>query len=514
MALLEIPDAIRQGLDEAVAGVGIWDRDCRLIYANRLFRTLFQLDRSSIVDLTYRRFLDRLVQSHELILANQADEWVQDQLAAFAGETCFEQPMADGRTLEINHRPTEGGGMTTAVSDVSNVRRIESALRKSKADAETSDQAKSRFLRAANHDLRQPLATLKILIYSCIEEDDLKHRRDLLHAMDISVSIMEDLLGALLQIGQLDAGRITARITTFQLDSLVDRLRIQFAHVAREKGLDLRIVATRFAVLSDKALLERILSNIVANAIRYTDVGSVLVVCRPKGTNVVIEVRDSGRGIEAEHLTHIFDEFYQVPNARRTKRPGLGLGLNIVKRIADILGHSIRVRSEPGRGSIFSVSIPAGDVWQSELAEPEISEAKGGEFAGLPVLLVEDDPVLQRATLELLERWGMRVLACASVAEALASLDVASPPRLIIADYSLGRELGSDAVNRIRTAAGCAIPAFIMTAEVDPTVIAKIKADGLAVLIKPVSPPRLRVMMHNLIFELPATSPIPTESRR
>nr|WP_246725152.1 ATP-binding protein [Beijerinckia sp. L45] len=354
------------------------------------------------------------------------------------------------------------------------------------------------------------MATLKILIFSCMGEEDLQHRGDLLHTMDISVSIMEDLLGALLQIGQLDAGRIAARITTFQLDSILDRLRIQFAHLAQEKGITLRIVGTRFAVVSDKALLERILSNIVANAVRYTDVGSVLVVCRARGAGVDIEVRDTGRGIESQHHAYIFDEFFQVPNTRRTKRPGLGLGLNIVKRVADILEHPIRLRSEPGRGSVFTVSVSIGDVWQSELAEPEISEAKGGEFAGLSVMLVEDDPELRRATHELLERWGMRVLAVASIAEALGSLGTQTLPRLVIADYSLNQELGTDAVHRLREATGSAIPAFIMTAEIDPAVVARIKAEGFSVLIKPVSPPRLRVLMHNLIFEPPAPTSAPT----
>src|SRR5215207_1797096 len=151
-----------------------------------------------------------------------------------------EQPMSDGRTLEIAQRPVDGGGMLITVHDISKLKRTEFALRRAKEAAEATGETKSRFLRAANHDLRQPLATLKILIYNCVSEADSEHRRDLLHAMDISVAVMEDLLSALLQIGQLDAGQIVPRVTTFQFSQLFERLEVQFGHQAAEKGLRLR----------------------------------------------------------------------------------------------------------------------------------------------------------------------------------------------------------------------------------------------------------------------------------
>jgi signal transduction histidine kinase/CheY-like chemotaxis protein len=489
-------------LDDVTAGIARWDRGGRLAYANRAFLDAFQLDGAVVGHLRFEAFVQLLASSNELVLALPPEDWVVAQVADFALDKDVEQLMADGRTLAVAQRRTTGGGMAVTVHDISGLKRIESDLRRAKKAAEVSGEAKSRFLRAANHDLRQPLATMKILIYNCMTEPDEEHRKDLFHAMDISVSIMEDLLGALLQIGQLDAGQIEARLTTFQLDQLFERLRIQFAHHAGDKGLTLRFVATREAVVSDKALLERILANLVANAVRYTEVGGILVGCRRRSNALRVEVWDTGRGIAQEHVSRIFEEFYQVNHHGRAKRPGLGLGLNIVKRLSDLLGHPVAVRSVPGRGSVFSITLPLGDIWHSELAEPEISEMIGGEFAGLSVLLVEDDDVLRRAVTELLERWGLRVTGVTSEGDALRHVaDHGSRPNLIIADYSLRGQLGTHVVEAARARVGHAVPALIMTAEVDPAVLERIKAEGFPVLIKPVSPPRLRVMMHNLLFE-------------
>jgi CheY-like chemotaxis protein/anti-sigma regulatory factor (Ser/Thr protein kinase) len=313
---------------------------------------------------------------------------------------------------------------------------------------------------------------------------------------------MEDLLSALLQIGQLDAGKIVARVTTFQLANIFERLSLQFSHQALEKGLKLRIASTRAAVVTDKALLERILTNLLANAIRYTAVGGVVVGCRTVGTSIRIEIWDSGRGIPEDQRDRIFDEFYQVPDGRRAKRPGLGLGLNIVHRLSDLLGHNVEVRSRPGKGSVFAITVPLGDVWQSEAVEPEISETVGGEFVGTCVWLVEDDDILRNAMKELLERWGMRVNALASEAEVQTQLaETTDYPDLIIADFSLRGQVGTAIVQLIRQLIGKAVPAVIVTADAAPDVVAQIRAAGLPLLIKPVSPPRLRVMMHNLLFE-------------
>ena len=500
-------DVVFAGLDTIASGIAVWDKSQNLQYSNRHFRESFHHAMRDITPgLSYSRYLQLVALSNELVFAD-AEAWVARQQTQFGTDSAEEQPLADGRIYQVQRRSTEDGGMVITVYDISLLKRGEKALVRAKELAEDADQTKSRFLRAANHDLRQPLATLKILIYNCMSEPDPEHRGDLFHAMDIAVSIMEDLLGALLQIGQLDAGKIVPRVTTFQLAQIFQRLDLQFRHQAQEKGLKLRIIETRSSITSDKALLERILSNLVANAVRYTEVGQILVGCRHVGAKLRIEVRDTGRGISGEFLDRIFDEFYQVADGKRDKKRGLGLGLNIVKRIAGLLDHPISVRSEPGRGSVFAIEVPAGNVWHSDIGEPEISESIGGEFAGVSVLLIEDDAALRIATTELLERWGIIVHAIQDEAQArdLFERSVLNP-KLIIADYSLRDQHGTEVVRNICTLLGAEIPSIIVTADTDPLLIQRLKSEGFPVLIKPVNPPRLRVLMHNLLYE-PQTTP-------
>lgn len=496
-------DEILADLDALPAGFAVWGEDRRLAFASRAFQEAFRLADSDVwPGLGHERYLKEAAGTNELVLATAPETWVAAEAATFGQERTVEQSMSDGRTLEVVQRPTERGGMVVMVQDVTARRRAERTLRRAKELAEATDQTKSRFLRAANHDLRQPLATLKILIYNCMSETDDGHRKDLLHTMDIAVAIMEDLLGALLQIGELDAGKIVPRITTFQVLPLLQRLELQFRHQAEEKGLRFQLIGARGSLNTDKALLERILSNFVANAVRYTEVGGILIGCRRAGQSLRIEVRDTGRGLSPEQIGRIFDEFYQVPDARRVKRAGLGLGLNIVRRLADLLGHPVEVRSRPGRGSVFAVTVPTGNVWHSDIGEPEISEMIGGEFAGLPVLLVEDDEVLRRATQALLERWGIVVHSVSGEAQAQELIAAQGlRPRLILADYSLRDQQGTMVVRNIWDLLGGRVPTIIVTADNEPGLIRRIKAAGFPVLIKPVSPPRLRVLMHNQLFE-------------
>ena len=238
------------------------------------------------------------------------------------------------------HRFPDGGTISVLV-DVTDARRNLAALAQARDKAAAADQSKSRFLRAANHDLRQPLASLKILVYSCLAAENEEDRKQALHAMDVSVSIMEDLLGALLNIGQLDAGKIEPSIATFQISAILSRLEVQYAHQAREKGLKLRIIPSKLAVVSDRVLLERILANLVGNAIRYTEVGRVLVGCRRRGRMLRIIVADTGIGIAPEHHEAIFDEFYRVSDTQSHAKHSLGLGLNIARRLSEILGHEL-----------------------------------------------------------------------------------------------------------------------------------------------------------------------------
>jgi signal transduction histidine kinase/CheY-like chemotaxis protein len=483
-------------------GLCVWSPGGRLTYCNPAFAESLGLPPQALLGLSVPELLDHARRKGALINAAPGADAAPASCDALrlGGQVLI---CADGRALSASESALPDGGSISVLVDVTEARRNLTALAQARDKAAAADQSKSRFLRAANHDLRQPLASLKILVYSCLASDNEDDRKQALHAMDVSVSIMEDLLGALLNIGQLDAGKIEPSIATFQISAILSRLDVQYAHQAREKGLKLRIIPSKLAVVSDRVLLERILSNLVGNAIRYTEVGRVLVGCRRHGRMLRIMVADTGIGIAPEHHEAIFDEFYRVSDTQSHARHSLGLGLNIARRLSDILGHELGLASEVRKGTVFYIDVPVGNVWHSGAGEPIISERIGGEFAGLCGLVLEDDRILREAFTALLERWGMTVVTIDdfdNVADAVKTL--ACQPDIILTDYRLrGRIQGTDLVGAINDILEKPCPALVMTAETAPEVIASIKAQGFPLLIKPVSPPALRVLMHNLLFE-------------
>lgn len=491
------PDAGSVAFQHLRQGVCLWSGEGRVVSCNPAFSEAVGLPASVIEGLDVTALLEK-AQRHGALI-----NWEQNGDKPTLGLGNYQLICSDGRVLAVITSPVPGGGAVSLLSDITDSRRNLLALTEARDKAAAADQSKSRFLRAANHDLRQPLASLKILVYSCLVAESEEHRKNALHAMEVSVAIMEDLLGSLLNIGQLDAGKIEPSVSTFQMSSVLSRLNIQFAHRAREKGLDFRIVPSKLAVVSDRVLLERILFNLVGNAIRYTDVGRILVGCRRRGRHLRIIVADTGIGIAPEHHEAIFEEFYRVSDSQPDASHSLGLGLNIARRLSDILGHPMGLDSALARGTTFFVDVPIGNVWHSGTGEPEISERIGGEFAGLCCLVLEDDKMLREALAAMLERWGLSVVTIDdfdNAAKAVAELP--RQPDIILTDYRLrGRIQGTDLVGKINDAIEKPCPALVMTAETAPDVVDGIKAQGFPLLIKPVSPPSLRVVMHNLLFE-------------
>lgn len=483
-------------------GLCCWDSGERLVLANQRFRDFFSsapviLD----VGLSLPAFIAAVTSSDFYTVVDlKGEPGIALGATIHAMRRC-ELQIADGRLLQLQSVSVSTGTLLT-VQDITAVRSAERALLNAKQIAEQADLKKSRFLRAANHDLRQPLATLKILIYSCLDPVSEEHRQELLHSMDVSTSIMEDILGSLLQVGQLDAGRIVPRVSHFQLSQSLERIRIEFAPQAQAMGLKFQVMPNHITVMTDRALLERIVSNFVANALRFTDSGRVLVGARRRGGFVDIEVHDTGRGIPSEQLELIFEEFHQVSNSRDRSK-GLGLGLNIVHRLADILQHNVSVRSRLGQGSVFSISVPVGNVWQSEIGEPEISERIGGEFRGMCILLVDDDEMLRTTMQQMLERWGAHVVTTSDADKVAASLTNGDwQPDIILADYRLpGGRVGTEVIAAVRSISESEIPGIILTADTDPAIIGHIHSCRLPVLIKPINPSRLRSLMHHLLFE-------------
>ncbi len=373
-------------------------------------------------------------------------------------------------------------------------------LRNQKDAAEEANVAKSRFLAAASHDLRQPLHALGLFVQSLHESGLAARERHIIGNIRRSVDAMEELFNALLDISRLDAGVVQPRIVTIPLASVFDSLRFEYAPVAREKKLALIVMKTAVHVRSDVSLLSRIIRNLLSNALSYTDRGGVVLGCRRNGDSVRIEVWDSGKGIPADRHEEIFREFSQLENPERDRRKGLGLGLAIVERLARLLGHSVELRSEVGRGSVFSITVPRGA--QEDCVPLDAPEATTAfDLAGALVLVVDDEAAVQDGMAAVLRRWGCEVLTSGSGAEMLAKLvGVRKLPDLIVSDYRLrGEENGIQVVEMLRGEFNADIPSLLVTGDTAPDRLRDAEASGLPILHKPVNPARLRTLIANLL---------------
>jgi CheY-like chemotaxis protein len=359
---------------------------------------------------------------------------------------------------------------------------------------EEANRAKSRFLAAASHDLRQPVHALGLFVAQLEETQDETARKRLVGKVAASSTAVADLIEALLDISRLDAGTLASQPAVFALQPLFDRIENALSFSATEKGLRLRIRPTQLRVTTDPILLERILLNLCANAIRYTAQGGAILTARMRKSLVRIEVWDTGIGITLEQQPHIFEEFYQVPGTVEAGSKGLGLGLAIVERLGRLLELTVSVRSVPHRGSVFAVDVPlAKDTTGSK---PALSHLMGvARFDDFPVLLIDDDPVARDATEGLLVHWGCDVVAATCGADALRLLpEGVVPPRLIICDYHLANgELGTDVIRQLRVLANHDIAAVIVSA--DATQALREAASGLHLLHKPLNAARLRALL-------------------
>lgn len=425
---------------------------------------------------------------------------VKAALADYRGrEGTFERELADGRWLQATTRRTRRGGSVTVLVEVSELKAVETAQREAKETAENANEAKSRFLASASHDLRQPLQALDLLAASVEEAPDEASRKGIVRDMAQAIRIMSDLLNSLLDISRLDVGAIEPDVAVVPVDGVLRRMENVFSLRARAKGLDLRIVPCGLNVETDAVLLERIVENLLANAIRYTERGKILLGCRRRGDKLDFEVWDTGIGIPEEHQKAIFEEYYQLGNPGRDRGRGLGLGLAIVDRLSRLLDHPVHVRSAAGKGSRFAVTVP---ISRAE-AVPVRADVVGGFQGGLDgrtVVVIEDDEMILAATKDLLMRWGAGVVAAADSADALAQLaDEDLRPDLVIADFRLRNgESGFEAARRVEVLAGRPVPAVIVTGDTADADLKLAINAGWNVLYKPVDPAKLRALTHHL----------------
>jgi signal transduction histidine kinase/CheY-like chemotaxis protein len=365
-------------------------------------------------------------------------------------------------------------------------------------ELELANAAKSRFLAMASHDLRQPLHALGLFVAQLRTPLKSAERTETIERVDATRKEMNEMFNSLLDMSRLDAGILTPKITQFPIARLLQKIETAFDQATREKGLRLRVRRSDAWVRSDAMLLERILLNLVSNAVRYTLRGGIIVGCRRRGEMLRIEVCDSGPGIPEDQKQNIFGEFFQLPGSERNRYGGLGLGLAIVDRLRVLLNHQIDLASTVGRGSRFAILVPMADECITS-TEP-VGSLRPAAFAveGKVILVIADAPVVLEVTGGLLGKWGYSVLTAGSDEAALIRLaERQQRPDLIISDYHLASgKTGIRAIEQINAAFGSSIPAILISGDTAPEPLRDAKGRGYILLHKPVDPMRLRAVMH------------------
>jgi two-component system, sensor histidine kinase len=380
---------------------------------------------------------------------------------------------------------------------VEELRRQNAIAEQARVGAEEASRSKSRFFAAANHDLRQPLHSLGLFATALRNGSEGRAGIKLVDQILQCTDSLERLFDNLLDISRLDAGQVSVKRNIVPLNDVLTRLRSMFTIPAQEKGLNLRLRPSPLFVNTDSTLLFRVLSNLVSNALRYTENGGIVVGCRRRGDKVLIEVWDTGIGIPLEHQERIFEEFYQLNNPERDRTRGLGLGLASVRRIAQLLEHPVRLQSRPGKGSRFSIEAPLADPSRiptaSATVEHKIPNLLGGKF----IVVIDDEASVRLGMQSLLESWGCKCLTATNAEEALAGMD-GRMPNFLIADLRLrGEDTGIDAIRTLRAALGENIPAVLVSGDTATEQLRKVSAAGLTLMHKPLKAVRLRALLNH-----------------
>ena len=407
---------------------------------------------------------------------------------------------AMGRAVEVFRRNTlERDDLLAQKANAAEI--LEQEVKQRTAELEVANAFKSRFLAAASHDLRQPLHALNLFVAQLRNVTDPADQRRLVTRIDAASAAMGELFESLLDISKLEAGILEPKIEDLAVAPLLKRLETTFAETAQAKGLRLRVVPCAGWVHSDFILLERILLNLTANAVRCTERGGVVIGCRRRGGRLRFDVWDSGPGIPDEQQRNIFREFHQLRPRRSEGAGGLGLGLAIVDGLARLLDHPVEVESRVGRGSRFSVSVPAAEARGTAAVPVEPPAAAADPLPGKLVVVIDDDELVLESMGGLLRQWGCRVVTATSGAAAVARVEQsAARPDVVVSDYRLARgETGVQAITRLAEAAGSAVPAFLMTGDMNPERLRDAAASGYHLLHKPIAAMALRAMLHSLL---------------
>jgi len=371
--------------------------------------------------------------------------------------------------------------------------------------AEEASRSKSQFLASASHDLRQPLHALSLLTALLKDMTEDARVREVGRHIELSVQSLDGLFGALLDLSKLDAGAVKPELREIALHELIDRLSIEYQPKAQSTGLIYECDADHIWLRTDPILLERVMRNLLENAIRFTPAGRVALYARRAAEGLSISVSDSGIGIPDAERARIFEEFYQIGNPARSRAQGLGLGLSIVRRLSDLLGMQVELSSRAGQGSVFAIKVPDSQLQAAPTAVAvERPVQDEDDVSGIVVLVIEDDAEVRIAMNLSLRRWGCIPLIADSLDEARKLLAANGlRPEVLICDLRLSNGAsGIAAISALRTELG-PVPAALVTGDTDADKLAEVRASGLDVLHKPVKPGELRALLHTLARPAP-----------
>jgi Na+/proline symporter/signal transduction histidine kinase/ActR/RegA family two-component response regulator len=416
-----------------------------------------------------------------------------------------ERVRANGQVLELRGQPLPGGGYATSYSDVTDYKRAERELREINEhleqrvaertrEAEIAQETRSRFLTAISHDVLQPLNAARLFTSALRESTAPQEQAHLAERVDAALRAAEELLDGLLDVSRLDADKLRPEITDFDAGALLRELASQYAPMAAARTISIRVHAPALPVRSDRRLLRRVLQNFIANALRYTPRGRVVLAARRRGDQVALQVWDTGPGIPEHHMRQIYDEFHRYEQPFDWDGRGLGLGLSICQRISRLLGHDLDAHSVVGRGSMFSIIVPRGQATAPDLLPDAPRVDIDQALHGLSVLCVDNDRDILAGMQALLSRWEVRTITATTVDEALARL--AEQPDVLLIDYHLHDRLdGLETLDALRQAAGQPIPGALLTADGSDALKRAARERGYRVLTKPVKPASLRAFL-------------------
>ena len=500
-------EAARAYLDSIIATIRqplvVLDDELRVISASSSFHRIFSVKPEDLIGRHLLAAGDHLdvAALREFLASIQArGTSINDH------EVELELPTLGRRTFLMSARvlreaPAARRKILVAIVDVTEARREGRVLEAAKSEAERANVGKSRFLAAASHDLRQPLQTISLLQGMLEKRVHDEATRRLVHRLDETVRTMSSVLDKLLDINQLEAGIVRPAIVDFPINRLLEEMRTEFTYHTETNGLGWRVVPSGLTVRSDPRLLEQILRNLLSNAVKYTAGGRLLLGCRRRADMLRIEVWDTGAGIPELELQAIFEEFHQLDNPARERSKGLGLGLAIVQRLSDLLGHKIDVRSRLGTGSVFSIEVPLG---RAETArEPIVDQGRtqADATARGTILIVEDDPAVLEMLQLLFDDDGHRTLVAADGRKALElAAEGSTTLDLIVADYNLPKGLnGLQIIGKLQEQARRAIPAIILTGDISADSLREIAGHDCVHLNKPVRARELTSLARRLL---------------